>query len=51
MTVLWKTQQTDGKFRFRYWHPTSEQKLLTPVIEFGNGWKQLRRRATLEENQ
>jgi hypothetical protein len=27
--------------------PNKWQKLLTPVVEFGESWKKLRRRATL----
>jgi hypothetical protein len=28
-------------------HPINGQKLVTPVVELGKGWKKLRRRATL----
>jgi hypothetical protein len=31
--------------------PINGQKLLTPVFELGNGWKKLRRRVTLKEDQ
>jgi hypothetical protein len=32
-------------------HPTNGQKLQTPVVELGKGWKKLRRRMTLWEDQ
>jgi hypothetical protein len=35
------------RVRCRHVHPTNEQKLLTPVVEFGKSWKKLRRRMTL----
>jgi hypothetical protein len=47
MTALQKTQQEAEKVRCRYFHPTNEQKLLTPVVESEKSWKKLRRRATL----
>jgi hypothetical protein len=47
MTALQKTQQVAESVRCRCLHPTSGQKLLTPVVELGKGWKKLRRRATL----
>jgi hypothetical protein len=47
MATLWKTQQAAERVRCRYLHPTNGQKLLTPVVELGKGWKKLRRRATL----
>jgi hypothetical protein len=47
MTALWKIQQAAERIRCRYLHPTSGQKLLTPVLESGKGWKKLRRRVTL----
>jgi hypothetical protein len=48
MTALQKTQQIAERVRCRYLHPTSGQKLLTPVVELGKSWKKLRRRrATL----
>jgi hypothetical protein len=51
MTVLWKIQQTAERVRCRYFHPSNGQKQLTPVVELGKGWKKLRRRATLNEDQ
>jgi hypothetical protein len=32
-------------------YPSNGQKLLTPVVELGRGWKKLRRRVTLWEDQ
>jgi hypothetical protein len=31
-------------------YPTNGQHLLTPVVELGESWKKLSRRATLEED-
>jgi len=39
-------QATEG-VRCRYLHPTNGQKLLTPMVELGESWKELRRRETL----
>jgi hypothetical protein len=47
MTALSKNQRAAERVRCRYLHPTDGQKLLTPVIELGKGWKKLRRRETL----
>ena len=47
MTALWKTQQEAERVRCRYLHPTSGQKLLTPVAELEKSSKKLRRGATL----
>ena len=47
MTTLRKTQQAAERVRCRYLHPTNGQNLLTPVVELGNVWKKMRRRATL----
>jgi hypothetical protein len=47
MTTLQKTQQAAERVRCRYLHPTNGQKLLIPVVELGESWKKLRRRATL----
>jgi hypothetical protein len=47
MTTFWKTQQAAERVRGRYLHPTNGQKLLTPVVELGKGWKKQRRRLTL----
>jgi hypothetical protein len=47
MTVLRKTQEAAERVRCRYLHPINGQKLLTPVVELGKGWKKLRRRVTL----
>jgi hypothetical protein len=33
--------------RVRYLHPNNGQKLLNPVVELGESWKKLRRRATM----
>lgn len=44
---LQKTQQAAEGVRCRYLHPANEQKLLTPVVELGESWKKLKRRATL----
>ena len=35
MTALRKTQQAAEKVRYKYLHPTNEQKQLTPVVELG----------------
>jgi hypothetical protein len=47
MTTLQKTQQAAERLRGRYLHPTNGQKLLTPMLELGKGWKKLKRRAAL----
>jgi len=47
MAALQEAQQADEKVRCRYLHPSNGQKLETPVVELGKGWKKLRRRATL----
>jgi hypothetical protein len=47
MIALRKTQQAAERVRCRYLDLTSGQKLLTPVVELGESWKKLRRRATL----
>jgi hypothetical protein len=39
------------RIRCRYLHPTNGQKLETPQIELGTGWKKLRRRETPQEDQ
>ena len=33
--AILNTQQADERVRCRYWHPTSGQKQLTPVVELG----------------
>jgi hypothetical protein len=50
MTALQKAQQAAGRVRCSCLHPTNGQKLLTPVVELGNSWKKLRKRATLSED-
>jgi hypothetical protein len=35
MTALWKTQEAAERVGCRYLHPTTGQKLLTPVVELG----------------
>jgi hypothetical protein len=47
MTALQKAQQTVERTRCRYLQPTNVQKLVNPMVELGNSWKKLRRRATL----
>jgi hypothetical protein len=47
MTALHKTQQAAETLGCRYLHPTNGQELLIPVVELGESWKKLRRRATL----
>jgi hypothetical protein len=47
MTALRKTQQAAERVRCRYLYPTSGQKLMTPVVKLGKGWKKLRRKVTL----
>jgi hypothetical protein len=44
MTTLRKIQQAAERVRCRYMHPSNGQKLLTPAVELGKGWKKLRRR-------
>jgi hypothetical protein len=44
---LQKTQQAAERVRRRYLHPIKGQKQLAPVVELGESWKKLRRRATL----
>jgi hypothetical protein len=39
------------EIRCKYLHPTHGQKLVTTVVELGKGWKKVRRRVTLEEDQ
>jgi hypothetical protein len=39
------------RVRYIYLHPNNGQKLLTPAVELGKGWKKLRRRVTLQEDQ
>jgi hypothetical protein len=51
MTALWKIQQAPERVRCKYLHPTNGQKQLTPVVELRKGWKKLRRKATLYEDQ
>jgi hypothetical protein len=46
MTTFWKTQQAAERVRGRYLHPTNGQKLLTPVVELGKGWKKLRKKGS-----
>ena len=41
----------DEKVRYRYLDPTSRKKPLTAVVELEKGWKRLRRRVTLKEDQ
>jgi hypothetical protein len=47
MTALRKAHQAAERVRCRYLHPTNGQKQLTPVVELGESWKKLRRKATL----
>jgi hypothetical protein len=47
MSALQKTQQAAERVRCRYLHPTNGQKLLSPVVEFRESWKKLRRKTTL----
>jgi hypothetical protein len=42
-----KDPKAAERVRCRYLHPTNGQKLLPPVVELGNSWKKLSRRATL----
>jgi hypothetical protein len=51
MTALWNTQQAAERVRCRYLHLTYGQKFLIPVVELGESWKKLRRKATLYEDQ
>jgi hypothetical protein len=51
MTAFQKTQQAAERVRCRYLHPINGQKLLAHVVELGKGWKKLRRRVTLKEDQ
>jgi hypothetical protein len=51
METLQEAQQAADRDRCRYLHPTNGQKLRNPVVELGKGWKKVRRRATLEEDQ
>jgi hypothetical protein len=44
MTDLQKTQQATERVICRYLYPNSGQKQLTPVVEFGESWKELRRK-------
>jgi hypothetical protein len=44
--ALQKAQQAADWDKSRYLHPTNGQKLETPVIEVGKGWKKLKRRVT-----
>jgi len=47
MIALQKTQQDTERLRCRKGHPTTEQKLLTPLVKLGESWRKLRRKATL----
>jgi hypothetical protein len=47
MTALCNTQQAAERVRCRFLHPINGQNLLTPVVELGKGWKNLKRRETL----
>jgi hypothetical protein len=47
LNALRKTQSAAERVRCRYLHPTNRQKLVTPVVELGISWKELRRRVAL----
>jgi hypothetical protein len=47
MTALQHTQQSAERFKCTYLDSTNGQKLLILVVEVGNGWKKVNRRATL----
>ena len=47
MTTLQKTQQAAERIRCRYLYPTNGQKLLTPVVELGKGWKKMMMRRVI----
>jgi hypothetical protein len=47
MTTLLTTQKAVERVKCRYLHPANRQKLLTPLVELGEGWKKLRRSMTL----
>ena len=47
MITCQKTHQAAERVRCKYLHPTSGQKLLTPVVELWESWKKLRNRAIL----
>jgi hypothetical protein len=47
MTPLQKTQQEAERVRYRYLHPTKEQRLLASVVELGKTRKKVRRSTTL----
>ena len=51
MAALQEALQVAVCIRCRYLHPNNGQKLGTPVVELGKGWKKLRRRITPEEDQ
>jgi hypothetical protein len=51
MAALGEAQQAAEKVRFRYKYPANEQKPETPLVELGESWKKLRRRAAPWENQ
>lgn len=51
MVAPQKTQQAAERVRCSYVHPTSEQKLLTPLVELEKSWRKRRRWVTLEEDQ
>ena len=46
MAALQEAQQAAERARCRYLWPTSGQKLLTPGVELGKGWKKQRRKET-----
>jgi hypothetical protein len=46
MTYSGRPNKQLKKVKCRYLHPTNGQKLLTPVVELGKSWKNLRRRVT-----
>ena len=47
MTVLPEAQQAAERVKCRYINPTNGQKVGTPVVELGEGWKKLKRKVTL----
>jgi hypothetical protein len=47
MTAFQKSPKAAERVRCRYLHPTNGQKLLIFVVELGESWKKLRRRAIL----
>jgi hypothetical protein len=51
MTAFWKIQQAAERVRCRYLHPTNGQNLVTPVVELGKSYKNLKRSLTLWEDQ